>query len=163
LLLLDRRQFDEAGQARLPRHADADDVAAQGVVGQELLQRLADELVGVGVGLAEDLGILDVVEGGGDDLAVDLLQSDRLEGTLPQVDAPDTGCWLCHEGPPGARFERSKPAPPAEQRWRRKRGRCDGCANATSVFLMYQPGEGAATGRQTPPSRPPVKNNAVVV
>ena len=67
LLLFDRRQLDEAGQAGLAGDADGDLVALDRVAREELLQRLAGELVGVGVGLGEDLGVLDVVEGGGGD------------------------------------------------------------------------------------------------
>ena len=51
-----------------PGDADGDDVALDGVAREELLQRLAGELVGVGVGLGEDLRVLDVVEGGGGEL-----------------------------------------------------------------------------------------------
>src|SRR5262249_20339538 len=59
------------------------------------LQGLARQLVGVGVGLAEDLGVLDVVEGGGRDLAVDQFHAQSLEGTLTDVNAPNA--WLvCH-------------------------------------------------------------------
>ena len=65
LLFLDRRQLDEAGQAALAGDADGDQVALERVAREELLERLAGELIGVGVGLAEDLGMLDVVEGGG--------------------------------------------------------------------------------------------------
>ena len=66
------------------------------VARQELLQRLAGELVRVGVGLGEDLRVLDVVEGGGGGLAVDEFQPQGLEGTLADVDAPDAG-RLGHE------------------------------------------------------------------
>ena len=58
---------------------------------RNLCQRLAGQLVGVGVGLAEDLGMLDVVEGGGGDLAVDDFEADGLEGALAEIDAPDAG------------------------------------------------------------------------
>src|SRR5205085_1036578 len=87
LSLLDGGQLDEAGQAALPGDADGDHVAPQAVARQKLLQSLARQLVGVGVGLAEDLGVLDVIEGGGLEFAVDLLKADGLEGALPQVDA----------------------------------------------------------------------------
>src|SRR5205085_1138607 len=96
LLLLDRRQLDEAGQAALAGHADADDVAPDLVAREELLQRLAAELVGVGVGLAEDLGVLDEVEGGGGHLPVLLDEADGLQAALPQVDAPNPRGLLCH-------------------------------------------------------------------
>ena len=65
LLFFDRRQLDEAGQAALAGDADGHDVAAEVVARQELLEGLAGQLIGVGVGLAEDLGMLDVIEGGG--------------------------------------------------------------------------------------------------
>ncbi len=48
-----------------PGHADGDHVALDAVAREELLQRLAGQLIGVGVGLAEDLRVLDVIEGGG--------------------------------------------------------------------------------------------------
>ena len=73
LLFFDGRELDEAGQAALPGHAEDDGVAADGVALEKLVQRLARQLIGVGIGLAEDLGVLDVVEVGGDDLvAVEL-------------------------------------------------------------------------------------------
>ena len=81
----------------------------EGVARQELLERLAGQLIGVGVGLAEDLGMLDVVEGGGDDLAVDFLEADGLEGALAEIDAPNADWLNWHESylPPvrgGRRF-----------------------------------------------------------
>ena len=83
----------------------ATDVAAKVVARQELVQRLAGQLVGVGVGLAEDLGMLDVVEGGGDELSVDFLEADRLEAALAEVDAPNAGWlhWHESESPAGTR------------------------------------------------------------
>ena len=53
-------------------------------------------LVGVSIGLAEDLGVLNVIEGGGHDLAFLRLEPDRLEGALAQVDAPYAGYVCCH-------------------------------------------------------------------
>ncbi len=88
LAFLDRRQLDETRQAALPRHADGHDVAAQIVARQERLQGVADQFVRLGIGLAEDLGILDVIEMRGDKLAFDVLQAEGLEGTLADVDAP---------------------------------------------------------------------------
>ncbi len=78
LLLLDGRQLDEAGQAALPGYGDDDHVAADLVARQELLERLARELVGVGIGLAEDLGMLNVVEVRRRDLAIGQLETDSL-------------------------------------------------------------------------------------
>src|SRR5262249_33309772 len=52
--------------------------------------------VGVRVGLAEDLRVLDIIEGGGGGLAVLHFEPDCLEGTLAQVDAPHTGYVRCH-------------------------------------------------------------------
>ncbi len=91
LLFLDGRQLDETGQTALTGHADGHDVAAEGVARQELVERLAGQLVGVGVGLAEDFGMLDVIEGGGDELSVDHFKADGLEAALPEIDAPDAG------------------------------------------------------------------------
>ncbi len=59
------------------------------VAREELLERLADEGVRVGVGLGEDLGVLDVVERGGGGLPVDQFEAQRLEGALADVDAPN--------------------------------------------------------------------------
>jgi len=80
----------------LSGHADGDGIATQVVAGQELLERLARELVGVGIGLAEDLGVFDVVEGRGRERTFVVLEAERLEGTLAEVDAPHTGCLDCH-------------------------------------------------------------------
>ena len=90
LLLLDRRQLDEPRQAALAGDADGDEVALDVVAGEELLQRLAGELVRVGVGLAQDLRVLDVVEGGRRHGPVDHLQPQRLERRLTDVNPPDT-------------------------------------------------------------------------
>ena len=67
-LLLDRRQLDELDQPRLARHRDGDLASLEVVAVGEGGQRLANQLLGVGVGLAEDLGILDEVERLGHDL-----------------------------------------------------------------------------------------------
>ena len=50
-----------------PGHGDRHPIAADRVARQKLLQRVADQFGGLGAGLAENLGILDVVEGVGDD------------------------------------------------------------------------------------------------
>jgi len=92
LLLFDRRQLDEAGQAGLAGDGHGDDVALGGVALEELLEGLAGELVGVGVGLGEDLGVFDVFERGCRDDAVDLFEPKGLQGTLTNVDAPDA--WI---------------------------------------------------------------------
>ena len=63
---------------------------------RDLLQVGGIGLFGLGVGLAEDLGVLDVIEGGGGDLAVDLLEAEGFEAALAEVDAPDAGLWLGH-------------------------------------------------------------------
>ena len=89
--LFDGRQLDEAGQAALTGNADGHSVAAEGVARQELGQRLAGQLIGVGVGLAEDFRMFDVIEGGGRDGAVDDFEANGLEGALTEIDAPDAG------------------------------------------------------------------------
>ena len=43
----------------------------------------------VGIGLAQDLGMLDVFERGGDDLAFLHFDANGFQGTLPQIDAPN--------------------------------------------------------------------------
>ena len=55
---------------------------------QKLLQRLASQLIRVGVGLAQDLGMLDVIERRRRNLTVDDLQTYGFEGTLTNVDSP---------------------------------------------------------------------------
>src|SRR5579871_939312 len=97
LLFLDGRQLDEAGQAALSRDADGHDVAAQVVARQELIKGFPRELIGVGIGLAEDFGMFDVIEGGGDDFAVNFLQADRLQAALAQVDAPNADRLRWHD------------------------------------------------------------------
>ena len=65
LLRFDRRQLDEPRQTALARDRDRHLVAADLVAREELLEGLAHQLHGVGLGLAEDLGVFDVVEGVG--------------------------------------------------------------------------------------------------
>jgi len=66
---------------------------------QELLQRFARQLIRVGVRLAQDLGVLDVVERRGDRLAIAELHSQRLKGALAEIDPPNAGCVCgCHDG-----------------------------------------------------------------
>src|SRR5262249_45062559 len=90
LLFFDRRQLHEAGQAALPGDAHGDDVALDRIARQEGLERLTRQLVRVCVGLAEDLRVLDVVEGGRGDGPFDDLKTQRLQGALADVDAPHT-------------------------------------------------------------------------
>src|SRR5208282_4756124 len=96
LFFLDGRQLDEACQTALARNANGDDVRADVVARQELFHRLARELVGVGIGLAEDLGVLDVIEGGSGNLAADVFQTNGFESALPQVNAPNAGRCYGH-------------------------------------------------------------------
>ena len=63
---------------------------------EELVQRLAGQLVGVGVGLAEDFGMFDIVEGGGDELSINFLEADGLQAALAEVDAPDAVLGSSH-------------------------------------------------------------------
>ena len=90
LLLLDRRQLDEAGQADLARNADGDPIALDVVAREKRRQRFGDQLVWIGFGLTEDLGIFDVVEG--DDFHLGLVvvrhAAHRLERALTDVDSP---------------------------------------------------------------------------
>ena len=88
LLFFNRRQLDEPGQATLAGHGDDDDISLEGVTRQKLLQRLAGQLVRVGVGLAEDFWVLDVIEGGGGNLPLDLLHPQRFQRALPNINAP---------------------------------------------------------------------------
>ena len=95
LLLFDRRQLDKARQARLAGHAHGDLVALGRVAREELFQCFAGQFIRVGVRLREDLRMLDVVEGGGRDFAVDYLQANCFQCTLSDIDAPDAGL-NCH-------------------------------------------------------------------
>ena len=74
-----------------PGTRDGDLAALQVVAVEEGRQRLADQLLGVGVGLAEDLGVLDEVERLGHDLVGRLARDElqRLEGGLADVERPD--------------------------------------------------------------------------
>ena len=98
LLFIDRGQLDEARQAALPGDADRDEVPLDLVPLQKLIERIARELIGVGIGLTEDFRMLDVLERGGDDLPFFHFEANRLEGALPQVDSPnaDGTCSHCH-------------------------------------------------------------------
>ena len=62
LLAFDRRQLDEPGETALARHGDGDALAGQIVARDERVERFFDQLVAIGFGLREDLGVLDVVE-----------------------------------------------------------------------------------------------------
>ena len=90
-LLLDRRQLDELDQARLTRHGDGNLAALQVVAFEKRLERLAHQLLGVGVGLAEDLGVLDEVERLGHDLVGGFArnQLQRLQRGLADIERPD--------------------------------------------------------------------------
>ncbi len=108
-LLLDRRQLDEFHEPGLTGNRDRDLAALQVVPLQERLERLAHELLGVGVRLAKDLGILDEVERLGHDL-LGVFAGDQLEGLergLTDVNRPNSrdlrhaigllsGCRVAH-------------------------------------------------------------------
>ena len=90
-LLLDRRQLDELDQSGLAGHRDRDLASLDVVAVGERGQRLANQLVGIGVGLAQDLGVFDEVERLGHDL-VRIRSGHQLEGLecgLADVDRPD--------------------------------------------------------------------------
>ena len=119
-LLLDGRELDELDQAGLPGDADGDLAALQVVAVHEGGERLADEGLGVGVGLAEDLGVLDVVERLGHDLirVIPRDELQRLQGRLADVEGPDGldlrhsdhtpgGVGAARDGGPGPRRARS--------------------------------------------------------
>ena len=97
LARLDRRQLNEAGQGRLPRHADRHQVVGDVVLLQELVERLRNQLFRNGVGLTENFGMGDVVKGRRLDLIgriVDL-KPDGLQTRLPDVDPPSSR-FTCH-------------------------------------------------------------------
>ena len=114
-LFLDRRQLDEACQAALTGYADRYHVAAEGIARQEFFQGLAHQLVGIGIGLAQDLRMLDVIEGGGRRLTVDIHEANGLESTLTHVNAPNARLF-CHVSClPTAAKEYSRPAAKTEK------------------------------------------------
>ena len=89
LLQVDRRHLAKPRERLLPRHADDEAVVLPLVAGSELLQGRGNQLVAVGVGLREDFGVFDDVEGDGLELAVrGGPQLEGLQRTLPDVDAP---------------------------------------------------------------------------
>ena len=94
---LDGGQLNETRQCRLPRHADRHKVVADVVLLEKLIEGLGDQLFGNGVGLAENLGMGDVVEGGRLHLVGGIvdLQADGLQTRLPDIDAPCTR-FRCH-------------------------------------------------------------------
>ena len=85
-----RRQLHKPHQAALARHGYGQMVALPAVSLQESFQRLTDERILVSIGLTKDFGMFDVIEVGGNYLAIALFQADRLQAALPQVQAPNT-------------------------------------------------------------------------
>ena len=85
-----RRQLNEPRQRGLPRHRHGDLFALQVVPRQERLHRIVDDLIRNGIRLGQNLGVLDVIEGRRHHLAsrLHILELDRLESGLPDVDAP---------------------------------------------------------------------------
>ena len=61
-LLLDRGQLDELDQPSLTRNCDGNLASLDVVAIGEGRERLANQLLGVGIRLAEDLGVFDEVE-----------------------------------------------------------------------------------------------------
>ena len=94
-------KLDEPCQTALAGNGNRYLVAAYLVARQEELERLAHQLGRVGIGLAEDFWILDVVEGIGRDRIV-LFAGDaaqRLERALANIDPPH-GVTLRHRAVP---------------------------------------------------------------
>jgi hypothetical protein len=87
---VDGRRFEEARQAALARDGHRHAVAAGFVSRKEGRQRVLHQLVAVGVGLAEQLGILDVIEGLRDERLTVIVEraAQRLERALTDIDAP---------------------------------------------------------------------------
>ena len=96
LLRLDRRKFDESREATLARNGYTHLRAGHVVSRQELLQRLANYLSAVDVGLRQRLGMLGYVDRLDVQLATLLAKFKGLEGSLPNIDAPN-GIHLCHD------------------------------------------------------------------
>jgi len=134
LALLDGRQLDEAGEARLAADPDRDLAALGQVALDEVGQRVLDELLAVVAGLGEHGLVLDdveVVDAEALGLADEL---DGLEGPVADVDAPGEaggshGCRSSLEPPEsGGRITRAKDArvvaaeAPRRVGWRRRVG-----------------------------------------
>src|SRR5262249_8256579 len=96
LLFFDRRELDEAGQTALAGDADHDRIAFEIIAREELFESLARQLIRVRVRLTENLRMFDVVEGGGGDLPVHVLQANGFQSALTQVNAPNAGSRCRH-------------------------------------------------------------------
>ena len=144
----DRRQLDESRQARLARHGNGHPVAQHRVPREELLQGVADQFGGVGTGLAEDLGIFDVVEGVGDDpLAVFVgATSQGLQRTLADINAPNSAaCHICNSSVDASPTWRKDPAMfsvPDSPRPEAGLSRCDSTRLPISIYPMLSWEEG---------------------
>ena len=105
LLRFDRRQLDEPRQAALARHGNRHLVAAHSIARKEQFERLAHQLSRVGVRLAENLGVFDVIEGIGLDQVVLIVRpaAQRLQRALPNIDTPH-GVRLRHRAIPVPRL-----------------------------------------------------------
>ena len=94
----DRRQLNELCQGCLTRQADGDQIRRDLVAGQKGVQRLPDQLVRNSIGLAEQLGMRNVVEGDRHHLLgrLGVPQLDGLQTRLTDLNAP---CRLsfCHD------------------------------------------------------------------
>ena len=89
-LLLDRRELDELDQPGLARHRDGDLAALEVVPVEKRAEGLGDEFLGVGVGLAEDLGVFHEVERFGHDAVGRVARDElkRFEGRLTDIERP---------------------------------------------------------------------------
>src|SRR5439155_10939278 len=88
LLLLDRRELDEAREARLSADADGHRAALHRVALGELGQRLDDEGLAVVAGVGEDGFVLDHVEVIDAERIPLTYELDGFESAVPDVDAP---------------------------------------------------------------------------
>ena len=94
---VDGRRLKESRQTVLAGNRDRHPVAADLIASQKLCQRLADQLLGIRIGLAQNLRVFDVVERRRHQHAVlrVVLTAHGLERTVTDIDAPNT-CLRSH-------------------------------------------------------------------
>ena len=83
--------FTKRSQTGLTGHADGDLIPLDGVARQEFFECLSGEGIGIGVGLRQDFGMFNIIEGGRRYFIVNELQSNGFEGALTNINTPNAG------------------------------------------------------------------------